>query len=154
MEGNKIDYYQLMYRSGDNQYFDFNKFGPLSSFYLKLVNGNIGINVAKLNMNEFKNEIDGLKKKKAKKPSQKTNKKDVSENAEALYNGLNIIVDAFERRVFEYGDRPEVDVDYDSDTQDLTDRELLMFKNVFKYVNPDKLRDALIDADKEEQLCF
>ena len=26
--------------------------------YLKLINGSIGINDAKLNMNEFKNEID------------------------------------------------------------------------------------------------
>ena len=75
MEGNKIDYYQLMYRSGDNQYFDFNKFGPLSSFYLKLVNGNAGINVAKLNMNEFKNEIDGLKKRKQRNRRRKQIKK-------------------------------------------------------------------------------
>ena len=75
MEGNKIDYYQLMYRSGDNQYFDFNKFGTLSSFYLKLVNGNVGINVAKLNMNEFKNEIDGLKKRKQRNRRRKQIKK-------------------------------------------------------------------------------
>ena len=65
----KIDCSKLVYRSSENEYFDFTKFGQVSSFYLKLVNGNIGINVAKLNMNEFKNEIDGLKKKKAKKPS-------------------------------------------------------------------------------------
>ena len=75
MEGNKIDYYQLMYRSGDNQYFDFNKFGTLSSFYLKLVNGNVGINVSKLNMNEFKNEIDGLKKRKQRNRRRKQIKK-------------------------------------------------------------------------------
>ena len=41
MESNKIDYSKLVYRSGGNAYFDFPKFGPLSSFYLKLVNGNI-----------------------------------------------------------------------------------------------------------------
>ena len=60
MEGNKTDYSKLVYRSGDNKYFYINRFGPLSSFYLKLVNGNIGVNVAKLNMEEFKNEIDRL----------------------------------------------------------------------------------------------
>ena len=54
IDGNKIDYSKLAYRSGDNEYFDFTKFGPLSSFYLKLINGNIGINIEKLNMNEFK----------------------------------------------------------------------------------------------------
>ena len=54
MEGNKIGYSKLAYRSGDNEYFDFTKFGPLSSFYLKLINENIGINIEKLNMNEFK----------------------------------------------------------------------------------------------------
>ena len=153
LEGNKINYSKLVYKSGDNEYFDFTKFGPLSSFYLKLVNGNMGVNVAKLSMNEFINEIDRLKKKKKKKankPSYKTNKKDVLENAEALYNRLNIIVDAFERQVFEYRGRPEIDVDYISGTYDLTDRELQMFKKLFKYDNTDKLRDVLIDADKEE----
>ena len=66
MDGNKIDYSKLVYRSDDNDLFDFTKFGPLSSFYLKFVNGNIGNNVAKLSMNEFKNEIDRLKKKESK----------------------------------------------------------------------------------------
>ena len=64
MDGNKIDYSKLVYRSDDNELFDFTKFGQLSSFYLKFVNGNIGNNVAKLSMNEFKNEIDRQKKRK------------------------------------------------------------------------------------------
>ena len=64
-----------------------------------------------------------------------------------MYNGLNIIVDAFERLVFDYRGRPEIDVDYGSDTYDLTDRELQMFKKLFKYDNSDELRDALMDAD-------
>ena len=72
LEGNKINYYKLVYKSGDNEYFDFTKFGPLSSFYLKLVNGNMGVNVAKLSMNEFKNEIDRLKKKKRKQTNRHT----------------------------------------------------------------------------------
>ena len=67
MEGSKIDYSKLVYRSGDNGYFDFTRFGPLSSFYLKLINATIGINVAKLNMKDFKNEIDRLKRTEAKK---------------------------------------------------------------------------------------
>ena len=37
MESSKIDYSKLIYKSDDNQYFDFNSFGPLSSLYLKLV---------------------------------------------------------------------------------------------------------------------
>ena len=74
LEGNKINYYKLVYKSGDNEYFDFTKFGPLSSFYLKLVNGNMGVNVAKLSMNEFKNEIDRLKKKKESKQTVIQNK--------------------------------------------------------------------------------
>ena len=41
MEGSKIDY-----------------------SYLKLINGSIGINVAKLIMKEFQNDIDRLKKRK------------------------------------------------------------------------------------------
>ena len=97
-------------------------------------------------MKEFKKEIDRLKRKKAKKQSYKTNKKDVLENAKALYNGLNIIVDAFERDVFRSINRPLIDVDYDSNnyqesdllaTSDsniyksygLTDREMQIFKN-------------------------
>ena len=45
MEGRKINYSKLVYMSGDNEYFDPTRFGPLSSFYLKLINANIGINV-------------------------------------------------------------------------------------------------------------
>ena len=76
MEGSKIDYSKLLYGSGDNEYFYFARFGPLSDFYLKLINGSIAINVAKLNMKEFKNQIDGLKRNKAKKRPYKTNEKD------------------------------------------------------------------------------
>ena len=114
MEGSKIDYSELVYKSGDNEYFDFTRFGLLSSFYLKLINGSIGINVARLNTKEFKNEIDRLKRKKAKKMSYKKNKEDVLKNAEALYYGVNIIVDAFDWQVFENKGCLEIDVDYDS----------------------------------------
>ena len=91
----------MVYRSSDNEYFDFTRFGALSSAYLKLVNGNVGINVVKLKLKEFKNEIDSLERKKAKKQSYKINKKDTLGNAETLYNGLNIIANAFENRIFE-----------------------------------------------------
>ena len=72
-----------------------------------------------------------------------------------LHNRLKIIVDAFEKRIFEYEGRPKIDVDYDLDTDDsdtynLTDKELQMFKKLFKYNNPNKLRDALMDADEEK----
>ena len=77
MDSSKFDYSKLMYRSGDNGYFNFDRFGSVSSFYLKLINGNIGINVAKLNMKKFKNEIDRLKRKEAKKTTYKKNKEDV-----------------------------------------------------------------------------
>ena len=50
MESSKFDYSKLLYRSGDNEYFDFTRFRPLLSVYLKLVNGSIGINVVKLKL--------------------------------------------------------------------------------------------------------
>ena len=43
MKGSKIDYTKMVYRSGDNDYFDFTRFGPLSGFYLKLINGSINV---------------------------------------------------------------------------------------------------------------
>ena len=101
-----------MHRSSD-EHLNFARFGPLSSFYLKLINGSIGINVAKLNMKEFKYEINRLKGKKAKKQTYKINKKDGLENAEALYNGLNIIIEAYKNRIFESKYRPNIDVDND-----------------------------------------
>ena len=100
-------------------------------------------------MKEFENKIDGLKGKKAKKQPHKTNREDVLKNAKALYDGLNIIVNAFKRRVFEYGGRPDIDVDYGSDTYGLTDKELPMFKKLFEYYDPYELRDALVDANNE-----
>ena len=95
MEGSKIYYSKLAHESGDNDYFDFTIFGLLSSFHLNLINGSIGINVAKLKLKEIKNETYSLKRMKANKQSYKTKKKHVLENSQALYNGLIIIVDAF-----------------------------------------------------------
>ena len=66
METSEINYSKLVYKSSDYKYFDSNRFGPLSSFYLRLMNGDIGIDVVKLNMEEFKKEIDRLEKKKTK----------------------------------------------------------------------------------------
>ena len=75
MEGNKIDYSRLVYKSSDKKYFDL----TLSSFYLKLINGNIDINVVKLNMKEFKKKRDKQARKKENKESvvvvQRKNKK-------------------------------------------------------------------------------
>ena len=67
-----------------------------------------------------------------------------------MYNGLNIIVDAFEKEIFEYGIRSRIDVDYDSDAYKLTEKELQLFKKFFKYDNPKELRNALIDADEKK----
>ena len=75
MEGSKIDYSNLVYRSGDNKYFNFAEFALISSFYLRLMNNKIGINLAKLNMNEFKYRTDELFKKKQKKQHTKNIKK-------------------------------------------------------------------------------
>ena len=69
MERSEINYSKLVYKSGDKKYFDFNRCGLLSSFYLKLMNGDICIDVVKLNMEEVKKEIDRLEKKKTKKRS-------------------------------------------------------------------------------------
>ena len=67
MEKSENDYSKLLYKSGDKKYFDFNRFGLLSSVYLKLMNGDIDIDVVKLNMEEFKKEIDRIEKKENKK---------------------------------------------------------------------------------------
>ena len=110
-----------------------------------MINRDISINAAKLSIKEFKNETDRLKKKKS-----PTKNKDVLKNANALYNGLNIIVDAFEKQIFEYDGHSRIDVDYDSDAYGLTDKELEMFKNFFKYYKPNELRNALINADEKK----
>ena len=43
-DGSKIDSYKLVYRSVDNDYFNFTRFGLLSSFYLKLIISNEEMN--------------------------------------------------------------------------------------------------------------
>ena len=164
MQGSKIDYSKLVYRSSYNEHFDYTTFAPLSSFYWKLINENIGINVAKLSINEFKADIDKLKRNQAKKRSYKTNKRDVLENAKTLYNILNITIEALENRIFERKYRPEIDVDYDlnnapesdllltsdHESHGLTDKELQMFRKTFTYKNPQELRQALIEATDEK----
>ena len=143
-ESSKIDYSKLIYKSSDNQYFDFNRFRPLSSVYLKLVNRGIGINVLKLRLKEFKDNIDKLINKKTKKEPYKRNKKDVLENANALYDRMKIIIGAFERVVFHYGGHTKIDVNYDLETYGSTDKELQMFKKLFNYANPNKLWNYLM----------
>ena len=120
----------------------------VTAIYLKLINESIGINAEKLKLKEFKNKIDSLKRKKAKKQPYKINKKDALENTGALYNGLNIIVDAFKNRIFESRYRPEIDVDIIDPTPDsniyeshgLTKKEMQMFIKVFAYKNPVEFR--------------
>ena len=75
MESSKTDCSRLIYKSGDIQYFDFNRFGPLSSVYLKLVNGDIRINVSKLRLQELQDEIDKLKIRKQRNSHTKQIKK-------------------------------------------------------------------------------
>ena len=75
MERSEINYSKLLYKSGDNKYFDFTRFGTLSSFYLKLINGDISINAAKLSIKNLKTRQIGLKKRKQKKtPTNKIKK--------------------------------------------------------------------------------
>ena len=54
--------------------------------------------------------------------------------AEALYNGLNMIVDAFENKVFDSKYRPETDLDID-----LTPETLLL--RVIAVANPDDAKE-------------
>ena len=85
-----------------------------------------------------------------KKEPYKRNKKDVLENANALYDGVKIIIDGFERGVFEYGGRPGIDVDYDFETYGLTKKELQMFKFFFNYTNLNGLWNELMYTDWEK----
>ena len=91
----------------------------------------------------------------------RSNKKDVLKNAEALYNGLKIIADAFENRIFESEYRSETDVNIDLtpdsntfESHGLTEKELKMFKKLFGYKNPMELRQTLIETfnDKYNEL--
>ena len=75
MESSKTDCSRLIYKLGDIQYFDFNRSGPLSSVYLKLVNGDIRINVSKLRLQELQDEIDKLKIRKQRNSHTKQIKK-------------------------------------------------------------------------------
>ena len=91
----------------------------------------------------------------------RSNKKDVLKNAEALYNGLNIIADAFENRIFESEYRSEIDVNIDLtpdsntfESHGLTEKQLKMFKKRFGYKNPMEMRQTLIETfnDKYNEL--
>ena len=75
-------------------------------------------------------------------------------NARALYNGMNIIVDAFEKRVFMTPDSPDVETrSKSSDTNDKdgskfeTPREVTL-RSVISDFNVDRLYK---DRDKDEQ---
>ena len=81
-----------------------------------------------------------------------------------MYNGLNIIVDAFENQIFDSKYCPEIDVDNDlRDDQEsnlhaasdygsygLSDKELQMFEKIFGYQNSEESRQTLIEAADEK----
>ena len=78
-----------------------------------------------------------------------------------MHNGLNIIAEAFENRIFESKYCLDIDVDInptpDSNTyksHGLTDKELQMFRRIVGYENPLKLRQALTEATDEEYNDF
>lgn len=117
-------------------------------------------------MKEFKDQIDWIVRKKAKKLTYK-NLKDVFKNAKVLYNAINVIMDAFQKRVFVTPQRPDVEVSSESSTNDedgsifasprevtprsvisdlnindfntngLTDKELQIFRKRFGYEDPE-----------------
>ena len=91
MERSEIYHSKLLYKLGDNKYYSFDKFGWLSS-----------CNAAKLNMNEFQHDTERLKNKKTRNDSYEKKFKNVLKNTEALYKGLEIIANAFEKQVFDY----------------------------------------------------
>ena len=129
-------------------------------------------------MKEFKDQIDWIVRKKAKKLTHK-NLKDLFKNAKVLYNGMNVIMDAFQKRVFVTPQRPDVEVSSESSTDDedgsifaslrevtprsvisdfhindfnthgLTDKELQIFRKRFGYENTEELEQALMKADTE-----
>ena len=121
-------------------------------------------------MNVLKNKIDKLKRKKSKEKTKKKQsykkkkKNNVLENAEALYNGLNMIIEAFENWIFESKDRPEIDVNYDLkhdqksdllatsdyESHGLTDKQLQMFRKFFSYKNPKELRQTVVEITDEK----
>ena len=65
-----------------------------------------------------------------------------------MYDGVKIIINAFERGVFKYGGRPRTDVNYDLETYGLTDKELEIFKKLFNYANPKELWNELLYTDR------
>ena len=129
-------------------------------------------------MKEFKDQIDWIVRKKAKKLTHK-NLKDLFKNAKVLYNGMDVIMDAFQKRVFVTPQRPDVEVSSESSTDDedgsifaslrevtprsvisdfnindfnthgLTDKELQIFRKRFGYENTEELEQALMKADTE-----
>ena len=131
-------------------------------------------------MKEFKDQIDWIARKKAEKLTH-NNLKDLFKNAKILYNRMNVIMDAFQKRVFVTPQRPDVEVSSESSTDDedgsifasprevtprsvisdfnindfsthgLTDKELQIFRKRFGYENPEELEQALMKADTEEK---
>ena len=49
-----------------------------------------------------------------------------------------------------YGGLPRIDINYDSETYGLTDKEMQMFRKLFSYGNPNKLWNILMDANEEK----
>ena len=129
-------------------------------------------------MKEFKDQIDWIARKKAEKLTH-NNLKDLFKNAKILYNRMNVIMDAFQKRVFVTPQRPDVEVSSESSTDDedgsifaslrevtprsvisdfnindfnthgLTDKELQIFRKRFGYENTEELEQALMKADTE-----
>ena len=67
LEANDIDYKNLNYSSGDHIYYNFCKYRPLASIYLKLMNGYISTMKAEPDPKQINAEIKRLDKEQTKK---------------------------------------------------------------------------------------
>ena len=111
---------------------------------------------AKLEQNEFVNELERLKNKPARVDKYKKIKKDVLNNAGKLFEGRQMITDAFKKFKFKYtGTHYDYQVDkfIIEHAQIHINNELFHFKYFkhFKYSEPvDMVKDLLNIKDKDE----
>ena len=98
--------------------------------------------------------MDRLVRKKARNPSYTKHKDDVLKNTKSLYNGINMILDAFEKQVFMAIHHPDIETHNKSsktDDEDVSNFETpreVTSRSVITDFNLDRLYE---DRDEDEQ---
>ena len=95
-----INYRKLYFKGDNNTDYDFSKFSPLRELFRAIYDGDTAIPGAERDQIGFNKLLNQLRKYSRRSPEYKINRESLLINAKNLYEGRQMIIDAFKNKIF------------------------------------------------------